>query len=209
MAFDQNQATWQLVHWVEGMKITPQEQVQPPRGLYLPAWTFDIIGSIPWNGIVYRDKREVHISGQKEINFNDVRILGSRKLADLMVKTLPEFDLSGATKYDARFLAGWLADVYDLPMADASLDARQIAVEHVRDMIHQDVGQIQNLGYSTSGIMVSSFKLILVPVWVTNIKTHDRTSRMLINGRTGSVHSEIQEHGLAGWLGNMLSSQPR
>ena len=207
MAFDQKQAAWQLVHWVEGMKITPQEQVQAPRGLYLPVWTFDIIGSIPWNGMVYRNKREVPVSGQKDVNFNDVRILGSKKLADLMVKTLPEFDLSGATAYDARFLAGWMADVYDLPMAEASLDARQIAVEHMRAMIRQEFGQIQNLGYSTSGIMVSAFKLILVPVWVTDIKTHDRSSRVLINGRTGSVHSEIPE-ARTGRLAGYYARQP-
>jgi hypothetical protein len=98
-----------------------------------------------------------------------------------------------------------MAEVYDLPMADASLDARQIAVEHVRKMIRQEFGQIQNMGYSTSGIMVSGFKLILVPVWVTDIKIQDRSSRVLINGRTGSVHSEIPEHGLAGWLDAMFS----
>jgi len=208
MAFDQKQATWQLVHWVEGLKITPQAQVQAPRGLYLPAWSFDILGSIPWNGMVYRDKQAVPVSGEKAIDFNDVRILGSKKMANLMVKALPEFDLSHATAYDARFLAGWMADVYDLPMAEASLDARQVAVEHVRATIHQEFGQVQNLGYSTSGIMVSGFKLVLVPVWVTEIKTHERSNRVLINGRTGSVHSEIPEHGLAGWLDAMLGSQP-
>lgn len=210
MAFDQKQAAWQLVHWVEGMKITPQEQVQAPRGLYLPAWTFDIIGSIPWNGMVYRNKQEVPISGQKEIDFNDVRILGSKKLADLMVKALPEFDLSQATAYDARFLAGWMADVPDLPMAEASLDARQIAVEHMREMVRQEFGQIQNMNYSSAGIMVSGFKLILVPVWVTDMKIHDRSSRVIINGRTGSVHSadrEITENGLAGWLNAMLGNK--
>jgi ribosomal protein S27AE len=207
MAFDQKQATWQLVHWVEGMKITPQEHVQAPRGLYLPAWTFDIIGSIPWNGVVYRNKQEEPISGQKEIDFNDVRILGSKKLADLMVKALPEFDLSQATAYDARFLAGWMADVPDLPMAEASLDARQIAVERMREMVRQEFGQIQKLSYSSAGIMVSGFKLVLVPVWVTDIKIQNRSSRVLINGRTGSVHSEIPEHRLAGWLNSMFGNQ--
>ena len=209
MAFDQKQAFWQLVHWVEKMKITPQEQVQVPRGLYLPAWTFDIIGSIPWNGMVFRDRREVPVSGQKDVNFNDIRILGSKKLADLLVKTLYEFDLSCVVAYDARFLAGWMADSYDLPMAEASLEARQIAVERMRAMIHQEFGQIQNLSYSTSGVMVGAFKLILVPVWVTDIKTHDRSGRVLINGRTGSVHSEIPERGLAGWLDYLLGNQTR
>jgi hypothetical protein len=208
MAFDQKQATSQLTLWIERMKITPQEQVQAPRGLYLPTWTFDIIGSIPWKGMIYRDKHEVPVSGEEEVSFSDVRVLGSKKLAGLMVKTLAEFDLSRATAYDARFLAGWMADVYDLPMAEASLDARQIAVERMRATVHQKFGQIQDLGYSTSNIMVSGFKLIFVPVWVTDIKTHDRSSRVLINGRTGSVHSEIPERGLSGWLDNMLGNQP-
>jgi hypothetical protein len=55
--------------------------------------------------------------------------------------------------------------------------------------------------------MVSGFKLVLVPVWVTDIKIHDRSSRVLINGRTGSVQSEIPEHGLAGWLNAMFGNQ--
>jgi hypothetical protein len=158
--------------------------------------------------VVYRNKREVSVSGEKDVNFNDVRILGSKKLAGLMQQTLPEFDLSSAPAYDARFLAGWMADVYDLPMAEASLEARRIAVERMRAMVRQEFGQIQNLGYSTSGLMVSAFKLILVPVWVTEIRVRDRTSRVLINGRTGSVHTEIPDGGWTGWLENMLGSQP-
>ena len=209
MAFDQKQASWHLAHWVESMKVTPQEQIQVGRGLYLPIWTFDIIGAIPWNGMVYRDKRDVPVSGQYDVTSNDVRILGSKKVADLMVETLPEFDLSHATAYDARFLAGWMADVYDLPMAEASLEARQIVVEHMRAMIHQEFGQVHNLDYSTSGIMVSGFKFILVPVWVTDIKIHDQSWRALINGRTGSVHSKIPEPRMAGWLDNMLGTRPK
>jgi hypothetical protein len=57
--------------------------------------------------------------------------------------------------------------------------------------------------------MVSAFKLILVPVWVTDIKTHDRSGRVLINGRTGSVHSEIPKRGLAGWQDFLLGNQTR
>jgi ribosomal protein S27AE len=209
MAFDQKQASWYLVHWVEKMKITPQTQVQAPRGVYLPAWTFDIFGSIPWKGTAYRNKVEVPVSGEKDVNFNDVRILGSKKLANLMVQALPEFDLSSATRYDACFLAGWMADVYDLPMAEASLEARRITVERMREMIHQEFGHIQNLDYSTSSLMINDFKLVLVPVWVTEVRTKEWKETVLINGRTGSVHSEIPGHGLTGWLENTLGNLPR
>jgi len=40
------------------------------------------------------------------------------------------------------------------------------------------------------------------------IKTHDHSGRVLINGRTGSVHSEIPERGLVDRLNAMLGSQP-
>jgi Zn finger protein HypA/HybF involved in hydrogenase expression len=63
IAFEQKQATRQLIHWVEEMKVTPQEQVQPPRGMYLPAWMFDILGNIPWKGMLYRNKRAFEIPG--------------------------------------------------------------------------------------------------------------------------------------------------
>jgi flagellar basal body P-ring protein FlgI len=80
----------------------------------------------------------------------------------------------------------------------------------MREMVRQEFGQIQNMNYSSAGIMVSGFKLILVPVWVTDMKIHDRSSRVIINGRTGSVHSadgEIAENGLAGWLNAILGNK--
>ena len=207
VAFDRKQAAQYLVEWVKEKKLTLQVQVSAPRGLYLPVWTFDIQGSIPWHGTLYRNKRQVPVSGDKIVQFNDVRILGSQKMAGLLVQALPEFDLSVATAYDARFLAGWMADVYDLPMADASLEARRISVEHVRDMIYAEFGRVQDLGYSTAGLMVNDFRLILVPVWVTELKTHDRAGRVLINGQTGSVHSELPVDGFSGWLENTLGGK--
>jgi Zn finger protein HypA/HybF involved in hydrogenase expression len=205
MTLDQQQAARQLVHWMKEMRIAPQ--VPAPRGLYLPVWSFAIRGRIPWTGMDYRDKRQVPISGEKDIDFDDVRILGSRKWAGLMAQVLPEFDLSNATAYDSRFLAGWMADVYDLPMAEASLEARRIAVEHIGASIRQEFGTVRNLGYSSSSLMVNAFKLVLVPVWVTEIRTGDRSVRVLINGRNGSVHSEIPTGGLAGWFGNIFGGQ--
>jgi hypothetical protein len=207
MAFDQEQASSYLNQWMQELKITPVVQVQAPRGLFLPVWSFGLQGNIPWNGTVYREKRQVPISGEKEILFNNVRILASQKFADLMVQALPEFDLSAAAAYDPRYLAGWMASTCDLPMAEASLEARRIAVEHVRAGIRQEFGYIQDLGYSTSGLMVCAFKLILVPVWVTQIRALDQSGLVIINGLTGSVHSEIHTGGLAGWLENVLGGQ--
>jgi predicted RNA-binding Zn-ribbon protein involved in translation (DUF1610 family) len=206
MAFDQKQAALYLVQWVEENRLEPQGKVTLPRGLYLPVWTFEITGNIPWSGRVIRNKREVPVSGDKPVSLGNICIPASRNLSGLLEKTLADFGLSSAPVYDPCYLAGWPAEIYELAMSDASLEARQIAVEQVRTIIHDEFGHVINLGYSPSAIMVDSFKLVLIPVWVTEITAHDQTGRVLINGLTGSVHSEVPVRGLAGWIGNILGS---
>jgi len=204
MAFDQQQAARYLVQWVKQNRIQPQGKVAAPHGLYLPVWTFDISGSIPWSGYVVRDEQKMPVSGEKMISFDDLAVPGGHILAGLLQKALPEFGLSGAPAYDPRYLVGWPAETYELTMAEASLEARRIAVEKVRSLIHAEFGHVQDLNYSTSAIMVSAYKLVLVPVWVTAITTSKRSGRVLINGLTGSVHSDLPGRGLSGWLDSLL-----
>jgi hypothetical protein len=200
MAFDQKYASIQLVHWVEGHKISPQAKVMAPRGLYLPVWTFDLIGNVPWNGLIIRNKQQIPVSGEYPAHFNDICIPGSHKMADLLSIFVDEYSLADAPAYDPRFLAGWAAEVYELTMSDAALDARQTAVGRIRRDIRVDKGNILDLNYSPSNISITSFRLILLPIWVTNYSFEDKSCRIVINGQTGAVHGETRTHGLKDWL---------
>jgi len=205
MAFNRKQAAWKLVKWMEKNKIEPQGRVEAPRGIYLPAWTFDIVGEVPWSGRVYRNKQWVDISGQETVHYNDIPIPASKDLADLLKQTFKEYNLPTAPVYDAKYLAGWPAEVYQLAMADASLEARKFAARDIRQEVTSRQGMLDNLSYSTSSLYVTSFKLILVPVWVTVYYYDDEKYRVLINGLTGSVHGETPKRGFSGWLDNLLN----
>jgi predicted RNA-binding Zn-ribbon protein involved in translation (DUF1610 family) len=204
LGFDQREATRRLVAWVEKHKIEPQGKVQVPRALYLPVWTFDIAGNIPWNGQVYKNKQLVPVSGMEVMNFNDISIPASHKLSGLLEKVLPEFNFSVVAPYDARFLAGWPAEVYETAMSDASLEARRLVVEQVRRTIHSMHGFVQGLSYTSTAIAVDSFKLVLVPLWFTEYVSGGATYRVVINGVTGAVHGETPSHGLLDWLGELF-----
>ena len=207
MAFDQKHAALQLNHWVEGHKILAQGRILTPRGLYLPAWTFDLIGSVPWNGRVIRNKQELPVSGESPAQFNNICIPGSHKLADLLLKFVDEYELAKAPAYDPRFLAGWSAEVYDMAMSDAALDARQIAVERIRQDIRAVNGNVLDLNYSTSTISITSYRLILLPIWVTDYSFEDKPYRVVINGQTGAVHGETPNQGLKNWLEGLLGNK--
>jgi hypothetical protein len=190
MAFDRKQAGLYLVQWVEKQHIQPQRKVEQPRGLYLPAWEFDMIGSVPWSGRIVHDKHEVPVSGESPAIFNDVCVPASPKLAGVFPGLLAGYQLAAAPAYDPRFLAGWPAEVYSLAMSDAALDARQMCVERIRQGIRAGHGEVIDLRYSTSGISITSYRLTLLPAWVTEYSFEGKTHRVVINGQSGTVHGE-------------------
>ena len=204
MAFKQREAIRLLVEWVEKNKIEPQGKVQPPRGVYLPVWTFDIVGNVPWKGMIYRNKKYVPVSDVHPVLFNDVSIPAVKRLSELVSRLLPEFDLPNASAYNPRYLAGWPAEVYERSMSDASLDARQQAVQHIKKQINIKRSGITDLSYSTNSISIVSFKLIFVPVWITTYPFEDSLYTVLINGASGQVHGETPERGIIDWLGNLF-----
>jgi DNA-directed RNA polymerase subunit RPC12/RpoP len=198
MILQQSQATSQLKKWLQKKRIKPEFPPQVPRGLYLPLWSFDIGGHIAWSGQRVQNKQVVHIKGEDIISFNDLAVPASQPLSDLLEKILGGFDLVNAPAYDNRYLAGWPAKVYELPMAEASLDARQKASRLVERRIISKDGVLDNLKYSTAELFVESFKLTLVPVWVSAYTLQTQKFAVLINGQSGEVQAEMARRGLSG-----------
>jgi hypothetical protein len=205
MAFNQRQAAHYLVKWVEGHKIKPDGMVQAPRGMYLPVWTFDIFGTVAWNGKIDRNRQTEIVSGEKNASFDDIVVPGAPKLADLLPKIMPGFDTSSAPAYDPRYLSGWPAEVYVTNMSNASLEARKEAAVRTRNRIQSEMGHIRDLNYNTSNLSILSFKLVLVPIWFTTYPLGGRDFRVIINGQTGEVFGETELKGILGWLGGVLS----
>ena len=46
---------------------------------------------------------------------------------------------------------------------------------------------VQNLTISSGDMLVESFKLLLVPVWIVHYKAEDKVYHALINGQTGEI----------------------
>ena len=159
MVLQQRQANDQLKKWIQNNKIQTDDAPQPLRGLYLPLWSFDIGGHIAWSGERMQNKKVIHIDGEDIVSFNDLAIPASQPLATLLDRMLGSYDLINAPVYDTRYLAGWPAKVYEIPMAEASLDARQKASRLVERRIISKDGVLDNLKYSTAELFVETFKV--------------------------------------------------
>jgi hypothetical protein len=224
--FSQEQAIRLLVNWVEGNKIQPERKVVPPRGLYLPLWTFDIGGEIDYTGEVYSSENDEgnvitlmgssqqrhvtrRISDSYPVLVDDLPIPASRKLSAVFLRLIPTFELTAVKPYDPRFLADWPAEVYDIPMAEASLDARGQAYTKYKEELPYKLSPTRIVHSSSAKMAIESFKLVLLPVWMTELPFGGREHLILINGQNGIVASDLPDKkekagGLMEWLGDLL-----
>lgn len=203
MAFNQHQAAKHLVEWVARYEIKPQDQVQAPRGLYLPIWMFDVKGSLAWKKTehVY-DFRDL-VPRHEPVNLRNVLVYATQKLSGLLDQMMESFSFGAAVPYDAHYLAGWPAEIYQKTLATASLEARQQAVQQTLPLIcDADGDAYQPKNYDTANLSIAAFKLMLIPVWVTEYKFADRAYHVVINGQSGFTYGETASQGSVGWLEN-------
>jgi hypothetical protein len=217
-AFDQKRAIKYLIEWVKEDKIQPEGKVEPPRGVYLPLWTFDLGGEIKYTGEALENEdggfgqrlgetRVRRVSESYPVQINDLPIPAARKLSAVFLKLIPTFELRAVKPYEPAYLANWPAEVYDIPMAEASLDARAQGLAKYKRDLPVLIEPVQLLSTSSANMVVESFRLTLLPVWMTELPFDGREHLVLINGWNGEVRSDSPEKessGLMDWLGELI-----
>ncbi len=225
-AFDEARAASLLRDWLKKSGSPLARAAGPLRPLYLPLWTFDIGGTIDYSGEVVeqpdvgytrRAPRVVPVSDSYPVMLSRLPIPASRKLSAPFVRLLPSFDLKALQPYDPRYLADWPAELYDIPMAEASLDARSQGYSMLKRDMEIRLSPVRVLSTSSSNLTIESFDLDLLPVWMTEInvpaEAGDPTSGgshlVLINGQTGEMYGDLASkpsHSgrLPAWLSDLI-----
>ena len=216
-AFDQQRAVKHLMKWVEDNGINPEKEVDLPRGVYLPLWTFDLGGSLDYVGEKMDDsqiqlgrnnRKTVRVKDSYPVQINDLPIPAARKLSAVFLKLIPTFELRAVKPYEPGYLANWPAEVYDIPMAEASLDARARGFSHYKNDLPNLLTPVQFISASSANMTIESFRLNLLPIWMTELPFDSREHLILINGWNGEVRSDLPEKkesgGLMDWLEDLL-----
>jgi hypothetical protein len=217
-SFDQNRAKEILVDWVRSNQIKLEKDVVFPRGVYLPLWTFDLGGELDYVGekvddsdvqFGRRQPKMIHVNDTYPVQVNDLPIPASRKLSAVFLKLIPTFELRGIKPYDPRYLVNFPAELYDIPMAEASLDARAQTLSRYKGDLPNLLTPIRLVSTSSAKMTVDSFRLNLLPVWMIEIAFDGRQHLVLINGQNGTVASDLSQKkkesgGLMEWLKDLI-----
>jgi len=184
-------------------------------GIYVPYWTYDAETRTEYSGqrgTVYYESRvvPVTVNGRRQMvtqqvarirwssahgrvarNFDDVLVLGSRSLPKHFADALSPWDLTALSAYEPRFLAGFRAEGYGVPVEDAYGEAREIMNGVIAGDVRADIGgDQQRITRMQTDVGRLTFKHVLLPVWLAAYRYRGRSFRFVINGRTGAVQGE-------------------
>lgn len=181
--------SWFAVHTPK-----PPFRVTSGVGMYLPVWSFTIEGPVPYRYQVEKDKKMVTIEGEDYMLETGIRVCATINPPTGWLSELSGYDSQEVKPFDAGILSDWVAENYQVNVGDASLDARQVALENMKARIQLNLeGGGQNLQVISSKISATSFDLILLPVWCILYQSESKQYHTLVNGFSGKVRDERYE----------------
>ena len=207
---DKKAAKAGLVKHLTGKRLLPkvfkdQNHIDEIKGIYVPFWLFDtdVDAQIRYRASKVRTWSDkdynytetsyymVHRGGS--IGFEHVPVDGSSKMADDLMESIEPYDFSEAVDFQTAYLAGYLADKYDVT-AEASIDRANKRVK--RSTEDSFAGTVQ--GYATVRTEYSSVQFrggkasyALYPVWLLNTTWNGNKYTFAMNGQTGKFVGDL------------------
>jgi predicted RNA-binding Zn-ribbon protein involved in translation (DUF1610 family) len=216
-ALAEEQARDAMTRWLGSLWFAPnglQAYARKGRkldGIYVPYWTYDADTRSSYRGergtyyyttrtVMRNGKsetiRERHVrwnpaSGRVARFFDDVLVLASHSLPKKYTDALQPWDLGAMEPYRPEFLAGFRAEAYTVDVAEGWKEARGIMDQVVLNDVRADIGgDEQRVHDVDTAVADTTFKHVLLPVWLAAYKYGGRSFRFVVNGRTGEVQGE-------------------
>jgi len=206
-----------MVAWVKRTRLPANHRLEPPRGLYFPAWNFSISGPLPWKSLIPDDndfgtpdaldgwKTQ---SGMELVAQEDILVSGSQTVPENWSNRLRHYDLDQLVPYDPAYLADWPAESYQISLSDASLEARSMVLEQARSAVKNKIPSFhKNLFLDSKDLMVETFKLILLPLWISHYHVDHKHFPLMINGQTGKVWVRKPGGGVIKWFSSLFKDE--
>ena len=123
------------------------------------------------------------------IAFADVPVDGSTKMADDLLESIEPFDLSEAVDFQTAYLAGYLADKYDVDAEQSMQRANERIRKSTEDAFASTVQGYMTVTTESSSIRLENgtVKYALLPVWLLNTTWNGQQYTFAMNGQTGKM----------------------
>ena len=201
---DKEAAKQALINHYKGKRFLPkvfkdQNHIDEIKGVYVPFWMFgaDAHANIRYKATSirhwsdsrydYTETSFYNVTRQGSLGFADVPVDGSTKMADDLMESIEPFDFSQAVDFQTAYLAGFMADKYDVD-AEASVERANARIKKsTEDAFASTVNGYATVTPVTSSINLENgtSKYALLPVWLLNTTWNGEKYTFAMNGQTG------------------------
>lgn len=207
---DKNAAKKELMKHLDGKRLLPkifkdQNHIDEIKGVYVPFWLFDTdaVANVRYratkvrlwsdNKYDYTETQHYMLHRGGSIGFCGVPVDGSSKLDDKLMESIEPFDLNEAVNFQTAYLAGYLADKYDVG-EEASIERANARVKSSTEQAFAATTE----GYTTVNAENSNIRLsggkaryALYPVWLLNTSWQGNKYVFAMNGQTGKFVGDL------------------
>ncbi len=199
-----------LYEHLKGKRLLPkifkdENHIDEIKGLYVPFWLFDADSdaNIRYKGtrvrtwsdskFIYTETSFYSLVREGRVSFWHVPVDGSSKMEDELMESIEPFDFNEAVPFQTAYLAGYLADKYDVT-ADESVERVNSRVKRsTEDAFASTVVGYSGVVTENSTINLSNgkAKYALYPVWILNTTWNGQNYRFAMNGQTGKFVGDL------------------
>ena len=207
-----------------GKKFVPkaflaENKLDEVKGIYVPHWLFscDAVVNASYQAEKYRhwsdskndytETTAYNVYRSGSIGFDNVPVDGSTKMPDDLMESIEPFNINEAVPFNTAYLAGYLADKYDVDVNQSMGRANQRIQTSALDAFKDTVEGYNSVTPLQAAMQVAngSYKYALYPVWILNVKWKGQNHTFAMNGQTGkfvgNIPTEEKKAKLIGDLG--------
>lgn len=207
---DKKAAKEALMKHYGGKKLLPkvfksENHIDEVKGVYVPFWLFEADADAnirykatrvrAWSDSNYNYTETSYYSVIRsgQVGFELVPVDGSSKMADDLMESIEPFDFNDAVDFQTAYLAGYLADKYDVD-AESSIDrANQRIKQSTIDVFASTVQGYASVMPESTSIQLKNgrAKYALYPVWLLNTNWKGEKYTFAMNGQTGKLVGDL------------------
>ena len=175
-----------------------QNHLDEIKGIYVPFWLFnaDADASIyykatqsrTWSDSAYNYVETSYYRLLREgfLSFSNVPVDGSSKMADDLMESIEPYNLKDAVDFQTAYLAGYLADKYDVGVDESIGRANKRIENSTAAAFATTVKGFSNIQAESSDINIASGEVqyAFLPVWLLNTTWQGNKYVFAMNGQT-------------------------
>ena len=193
-----------------GKKLLPnvfknQNHIEEVKGIYVPVWLFDANAHAQirykgtktrtWSDSRYNYTEVSHylISRSGSLGFERVPVDGSSKMDDTLMESIEPYRFSDAVDFQTAYLAGYLADKYDVDAETSIERANERIKKSTEDAFAKTVNGYDSVVPENTSVQLENghAKYALYPVWLLNTDWKGKKYTFAMNGQTGKLVGDL------------------